>query len=65
MKKEEMLINRVVSLIHNIFKRVFFVYSFNALKNQSVGNAVVAFVKGAGERNKFFDKNKQSVMYDE
>ena len=35
-------------------------------KNQSVENAGVAFVKGADERNKLFEKkNKQSVMYDE
>ena len=34
-------------------------------ENQSVENAGVAFVKGADERNKFFEKNKQSVMYDE
>ena len=34
--------------------------------NQSVENAVVAFVKGANERNEFFfKKNKQTVMYDE
>ena len=36
-----------------------------ALRNQSVENAGVAFVKGANERNKFFKKYKQSVMYDE
>ena len=30
--------------------------------DQSAG---VAFVKGADERNKFFEKNKQSEMYDE
>ena len=34
-------------------------------KNQSVENAGVAFVKGADERNKFFGKNKQSVICDE
>ena len=34
-------------------------------QNQSVQNAGVAFVKGADERNKFFEKNKQSVMFDE
>ena len=28
--------------------------------NQSVEKAVVAFVKGANERNEFFEKNKQS-----
>ena len=33
--------------------------------NQSVENAGVTFVKGADERSKFFEKNKQSVMYDE
>ena len=33
-------------------------------KNQSVENASVGFVKGAHERNKFFKKNKQTVMYD-
>ena len=32
---------------------------------QSVENASVAFVKGADERNDFFEKNKQTVMYDE
>ena len=31
--------------------------------NQSVENAGVAFVKGANERNKFFEK--KTVMYDE
>ena len=31
---------------------------------QSIENAHVAFVKGADERNKFFEKNKQSVKYD-
>ena len=35
------------------------------LNNQRVENAGVAFVKGADERNKFFEKTKQSVMYDE
>ena len=34
-------------------------------KDQSVKNAGVAFVKGANERNEFFEKNKQIVMYDE
>ena len=34
-------------------------------QNQSIESAGVAFVKGADERNKFFEKNKQSVMYDE
>ena len=33
--------------------------------NQSVENAGVAFVKGANERNAFFEKDKQIVMYDE
>ena len=33
--------------------------------NQSVENAGVAFVMGADERNEFFEKNKQTVMYDE
>ena len=31
----------------------------------SVENTGVAFVKGADERNKFFEKKNQSVMYDE
>ena len=35
------------------------------LHNQSVENAGVAFVKGANERNDLFEKNKQTVMYDE
>ena len=34
-------------------------------ENQSVENAGEAFVKGADERNKFFKRKKQSVMYDE
>ena len=33
--------------------------------NQSVENACVAFVKVANERNKFFEKNKQTFIYDE
>ena len=33
--------------------------------NKSVENADVPFVKGDDERNKFFEKNKQSVKYDE
>ena len=33
--------------------------------NQSVEKACVAFVKGANERNEFFGKNKQTVIYDE
>ena len=33
--------------------------------NQSVENAGVAFVKGADERTEFFEKNKQTVIYDE
>ena len=37
----------------------------NFSKNQSVENAGVALVKGANERNKSFEKNKQSVMHDE
>ena len=32
---------------------------------QSVENAGVAFVKGAHERNEFFEKHKRTVMYDE
>ena len=32
---------------------------------QSVENAGGAFFKGANERNEFFWKNKQTVMYDE
>ena len=41
--------------------------SFNSEQedNQSVENAGVAFVKGTNERNEFFEKNKQTVMYDE
>ena len=34
-------------------------------KDQSIENAGVTVVKGANERNEFFEKNKQSVMYDE
>ena len=34
-------------------------------KIKALKNAGVAFVKGADERNKFFEKNKQSVMFDE
>ena len=34
--------------------------------NQSVENAGVAFVKGANERNEFFEKKKnQTEIYDE
>ena len=33
--------------------------------NQSVEDAGVAFVKGAYERNDYFEKNKQTVIYDE
>ena len=33
--------------------------------NQSVENAGVAFVKGASERNEFFEKNIQTVIFDE
>ena len=36
-----------------------------AKENQSIENARVAFVKGASERNEFFQKNKQTGMYDE
>ena len=32
--------------------------------NQSVEDAGVAFVKGANERKEFFEKNKQTVIYD-
>ena len=39
--------------------------TINTGKNQSVENADVAFVKGANERNEFFEKDKQTVMYDE
>ena len=31
--------------------------------NQSVENTGMAFVKEANKRNKFFEKNKQAVMY--
>ena len=34
-------------------------------QNQSVEKTVVAFVKGTNERNEFFEKNKQTLMYDE
>ena len=37
----------------------------DALKNQSVENAGVAFIKGANERNQLFEINKQTVMHDE
>ena len=33
--------------------------------NQNVESAGVACIKGADERNKFFKKNKQTVMYNE
>ena len=36
-----------------------------AALNQSVENADVVFVKGANERNAFFEKIKQTVIYDE
>ena len=35
------------------------------VKDQSIENAGVAFVKDANERNEFCDKYKQAVMYDE
>ena len=34
-------------------------------ENQSVENAGVAFVKGANERNGFFEKKKKTAIYDE
>ena len=37
-------------------KRVFMQHT----DDQSVGNAVVAFFKGANERNEFFEKKKNS-----
>ena len=37
----------------------------NTCMNQSVKNAGVAFVKGAYERNDYFEKNKQTAIYDE
>ena len=37
----------------------------NRRKNLSVENAGVAFVKGANERNEFFEKNKQTVISNE
>ena len=43
----------------------FFYFTHSTAKNQSVENAGVAFVKGANERNEFFVKYKQTVMYDE
>ena len=44
--------------------RIFFIILFMIdLNNQSVENAGVAFVKGADERNKFFEKrNNQYFM---
>ena len=33
--------------------------------NQSVENTGVAFVKGANERNEFFEKINKKAMYDE
>ena len=33
------------------------------MKNQSIENAGVGFVKGANERNYFFEKNKQTVIH--
>ena len=32
---------------------------------KALKNTGVAFVKGANERNEFFENNKQTVMYDE
>ena len=34
-------------------------------ENQKDENAGVAFVKGANETNELFEKNKQTIMYDE
>ena len=41
---------------------------FAGKRNQSIENAGGAFVKGANERNEFFEKkkvHKRTVMYDE
>ena len=39
------------------------IYETNvAYLNQSIENADVAFVKGANERNEFFEKNEQTVI---
>ena len=35
-----------------------------AFINQGVGNDGVAFIKAADERNEFFEKKKQTVIYD-
>ena len=39
------------------------IYETNvAYLNHSIENADVAFVKGANERNEFFEKNEQTVI---
>ena len=48
-----------------ISKLMKWVDSSEQVKNQSVENAGVAFVKKANERNEFFEKNEQTVIYDE
>ena len=39
--------------------------SWSFINNQSVENAGVAFVKGANERNEFFDIIIYAIIYDE
>ena len=39
--------------------------TYRDAENRSVGNAIVAFVKGANEKNELFEKNTQTVIYDE
>ena len=45
--------------------KIFKIFTRQLRYNQSVESAGVAFVKRANERNKFFEKNKQTVIYDE
>ena len=37
----------------------------NPNRNQSIENAGVASIKGAYKRNDYFEKNKQTVIYDQ
>ena len=50
-----------IFLIQFIFTKICLTISIH-INNQSLENAVVAFIKGANERNAFFEKKNQRCM---
>ena len=62
----ERSLNSAILSVRNLNPQLFaYDKSIICSQNQSVENPGVAFVKGANGSNELFEKNKQTVMYDE